>query len=155
MLRALRSVDTLGTQGNECYEYVLREAQKLSWSPASSGKQRLLVMIGDANPHPLGSNNPHAIDWRSEARNLAARGVRVHAVHALGRPHSRAFYQELAATTGGHYLRLDQFSSIRDLILSVAYAARRDSAEDFSRLKSRRCTAVDWNFIPAYCFAIS
>ena len=29
------------------------------------------------------------------------------------------------------------------------------AAEDFSRLKARRCTATDWIFIPACCFAIS
>ena len=34
-------------------------------------------------------------------------------------------------------------------------AARRDSAEDFCRLKARRCTAMGSIFIPAYCFAIS
>ena len=33
--------------------------------------------------------------------------------------------------------------------------ARQDSAEDFCRLKARRCTAMDRIFIPAYCFAIS
>ena len=33
-------------------------------------------------------------------------------------------------------------------------SARRDSAEDFSRLKARRCTAMAWILIPAYCFAI-
>ena len=32
--------------------------------------------------------------------------------------------------------------------------ARRDSAEDFSRLNARRCTAKAWIFIPAYCSAI-
>jgi len=33
--------------------------------------------------------------------------------------------------------------------------ARRDSAEDFSRLNALLCTAVDRILIPAYCFAIS
>ena len=32
--------------------------------------------------------------------------------------------------------------------------ARHDSAEDFCRSNSRRCTAMDWIFILAYCFAI-
>ena len=32
--------------------------------------------------------------------------------------------------------------------------ARRDSAEDFCRLKAPCCTAMAWIFIPAYCFAI-
>ena len=34
------------------------------------------------------------------------------------------------------------------------YIARHDSAEDFSRMYARRCTATDRIFIPAYCFAI-
>ena len=34
------------------------------------------------------------------------------------------------------------------------YNARHDSAEDLSRLKAPRCTAMDWILIPAYCFAI-
>ena len=32
--------------------------------------------------------------------------------------------------------------------------ARRDSAEDFCRLKAPRRTAMAWIFIPAYCFAL-
>ena len=32
--------------------------------------------------------------------------------------------------------------------------ARHASAEDFCRLKAPCCTAMDWIFIPAYCFAI-
>ena len=32
--------------------------------------------------------------------------------------------------------------------------ARRDSAEDFSRLNALLFTAMAWIFIPAYCFAI-
>ena len=106
----------------EAYEFVLREAQKLSWSPPSSDKKRLLVMIGDSTPHALGSNNPHNIDWRAELQALRAMDVRVHGVQALGRPEARAFYQELAAASGGHHIELDQFASIRDLILGVAYA---------------------------------
>ena len=35
-----------------------------------------------------------------------------------------------------------------------AREARHDSAEEFCRLKARRCTAMAWIFIPAYCFAI-
>ena len=38
--------------------------------------------------------------------------------------------------------------------LYVSLQARHDSAEDFSRLKAPCCTAMDWIFIPAYCFAI-
>ena len=38
---------------------------------------------------------------------------------------------------------------------SLTFAdARRDSAEDFSRLNALLFTAMAWIFIPAYCFAI-
>ena len=36
----------------------------------------------------------------------------------------------------------------------IGRMARQDSAEDFSRLNALLCTATDWIFIPAYCFAI-
>ena len=32
--------------------------------------------------------------------------------------------------------------------------ARHDFTDDFCRLKAQRCTAMDWIFILAYCFAI-
>ena len=32
--------------------------------------------------------------------------------------------------------------------------ARRDSAEDFSRLSALPCTTMDWIFIPVHCFAL-
>ena len=44
----------------------------------------------------------------------------------------------------------DQIENVHGL---TAYA-RRDSAEDFSRLKARRCTAMDWILIPACCFVL-
>ena len=48
--------------------------------------------------------------------------------------------------------RLGRTSHIADTL--NVFKARRDSAEDFCRLKARRCTATDRIFIPAYCFAL-
>mmetsp|Transcript_18347 Transcript_18347/g.27251 ORF Transcript_18347/g.27251 Transcript_18347/m.27251 type:complete len:341 (-) Transcript_18347:29-1051(-) len=110
---------TCGYDGDEAYEYVLRESQSLAWSPTCT--RRALVMIGDANPHTK-NNNKYNIDWKKEARNLSKMDVRIHGVHALGYKHSRAFYEQMAQLTGGLYLELSQFSSIRDLILGVAFA---------------------------------
>ena len=41
-----------------------------------------------------------------------------------------------------------------DGLLSGDEEAGHDSAEDFCRLKAPCCTAMDWIFILAYCFAI-
>ncbi|KAL7575089.1 hypothetical protein ACA910_000457 [Epithemia clementina (nom. ined.)] len=109
---------TWGFDADEAYEYVLREVKSLAWSPTCV--RRALVMIGDSNPHTI-HNNKYDIDWRQECRDLAKMDIRVHGVHALGYNHSRNFYQEIARLTGGLYLELSQFSSIRDLILGVGY----------------------------------
>jgi len=49
---------------------------------------------------------------------------------------------------------------IRDEVMTLLFAghdttARRNSAEDFSRLNALLCTAMDQILIPAYCFALS
>ena len=47
--RTLHIFHTGGDWG-ECYELVMKEArEKLKWSP---GTNRVLVMVGDAHPHP-------------------------------------------------------------------------------------------------------
>lgn len=61
---------TGGGDGDECYELVLQNVQKLSWAP---GSKRALVMIGDADPHEPGykyGGKTYKIDWRKEAYQL-------------------------------------------------------------------------------------
>lgn len=110
---------TCGYDGEECYELVLRDVQKLAWSPLCTN--RSLVLIGDSNPHPLNENNPHGIDWKVEAQSLRDRDIRVYAVHALGYDHSRDFYKALARITNGTYLQLSQFSSVVHFLCSICY----------------------------------
>ena len=64
--------NTDGTGGGdyeECYELILRGAQKrFSWS---TGTQKALVMIGDAVPHSKDDPaNLSGLDWREEADKL-------------------------------------------------------------------------------------
>ncbi|KAL7575088.1 hypothetical protein ACA910_000456 [Epithemia clementina (nom. ined.)] len=127
---------TDGFDSDEAYEYVLREVKSLAWSPTCV--RRALVMIGDASPHTI-HNNKYDIDWRHECRDLAKMNIRVHGVHALGYSHSRNFYQEIARLTGGLYLELSQFSSIRDLILGVGYA-ENESMEQLHFLEKEVAT---------------
>jgi hypothetical protein len=110
---------TCGYDGDECYELVLRDIQKLAWSP--NCKNRSLILIGDANPHPLNSNNPYNIDWRKEARQLKKMDIKVYAVHALGSGHSENFYKTVASMTGGTYLQLSQFNSIVDFLYGICF----------------------------------
>ena len=62
---------TYGGDGPECYELVLKRArEELSWTP---GSQRVLVMIGDDEPHPVGytyNKKKYYIDWKEECELL-------------------------------------------------------------------------------------
>lgn len=122
---------TYGGDAPECYELVLREARtELNWK---SGRSKVLVMIGDDVPHdqnyPL---NVKHIDWRNELGLLSEANVSVYGVHCMPgiRRRSKPFYEEIAKSTGGFYLSLDQFNSVVDLIMAVCY--KQDSDEQFN-----------------------
>lgn len=109
---------TYGGDAPECYELVLREArQKIRWTP---GSRRCFVLIGDDVPHPP-AHNPERIDWRHELKALAGEAIPVYGVQCLGRSHARPFYEELARSSGGFHVSLDQFSHVTDLVMAVCY----------------------------------
>jgi len=58
----VKNVDsTFGGDAPECYELVLYEARGFSWS---SGKSKVLVMIGDDIPHTASyAGNTKNLDW--------------------------------------------------------------------------------------------
>ncbi len=110
---------TGGGDAPECYERVLHEAQKLSWSVNA---KKVLVMCGDEVPHPANDRqNTLRLDWRKEAEKLRDMGVVVYTVQCLSKSHATPFYRELAAMTGGYHLTLDQFDEVTDLIMAICY----------------------------------
>ena len=60
---------TWGGDADECYELVLHQVRtELSWT---TGSQRVLIMIGDSNPHePNYKQNKLKLNWRTEADEL-------------------------------------------------------------------------------------
>ncbi|XP_052064302.1 uncharacterized protein LOC127704331 [Mytilus californianus] len=120
--------DIEGTGGgdvDECYELVLRMVrQKSSWTP---GSQRILVMIGDANPHePSYEQNVDNIDWREELKLMKLSGIKVYGVQVFNFTGVDEFYRSLATETNGYYLSLTEFSNICDLMMAICYAERGD-----------------------------
>ncbi|KAK3585910.1 hypothetical protein CHS0354_038446 [Potamilus streckersoni] len=117
---------TGGGDSDECYELVLHEVRtKLSWTP---GSRRLLVLIGDANPHePNYPQNTMKLDWRVEADKLMERAVHIYGVHC-GSCSNGDFYKTIAEKTCGRYLKLNELQNIFDLIMAVCY---REKGEDF------------------------
>jgi len=122
---------TDGYDRPECYELVLHKARtELDWR---SGRSKVLVMIGDDVPHgPDYRKNRDRIDWRNELGLLLEAQINVYGVHCMPgtRWHSKPFYTEIAKKTGGFYLTLDQFSYIRDLVMSICYKQESPEALD-------------------------
>lgn len=117
---------TSGGDSPECYELVLHESRSASWR---AGANKVLVLIGDDVPH--GANYPgntKRIDWRNELKLLLEAKINVYAVQALGNSHATPFYKEIAKTTGGFHLELDQFSHIQTLITAVCFKQQGDEA---------------------------
>lgn len=113
---------TSGGDADECYELVINTARtQVSWG---AGRAKLLLLIGDANPHaPDYRLNTNHLDWKNEAALLGEAGVKIFSVHAMaGRCSSSArFYQEIARLSDGKYLTLNQFSDIISLIKATCY----------------------------------
>jgi hypothetical protein len=125
--------NTCGFDSDECYELVLHEARKLvSWE---TGRNKVLVMIGDANPHaPSYHLNTKRLDWKEECRKLAGNGVSIYTVQCLYHASAEPFWKGMADITGGHHLVLDKFENIRDLIKAVCYKQQSPEAlENFVR----------------------
>jgi hypothetical protein len=117
---------TYGGDFPECYELVLAEARRLSWG---AGKQKVLVMIGDATPHePSYHANTRNLDWRNEIALLREAGVHVYGVQALNRHGSTKFYREIAKGSGGLHLNLNQFRQVTDLVKAICYKQQSPEA---------------------------
>lgn len=117
---------TYGGDSDECYELVLNTVRTaLEWNADS---EKILMMIGDCNPHPVGykcreMSEKNEIDWHNEADLLSKMGVRIYGVHALHhyRNYSKPFYETISKVTKGTYLTLDNFSDVLQIISATCY----------------------------------
>lgn len=125
-----RSSSCGGGDSDECYELVLNHFHsKFKWR---DGK-RIAILIGDANPHPVGyscGGHRNTLDWRKEAATCAENGVNVYSVHALGNSRSRPFYEGVAQLSNGVKITLDQFAHINEYISAIVYG-ENDQLENY------------------------
>lgn len=118
---------TAGGDEPECYELVLRQVRtELSWTP---GSRRVLVLIGDDNPHePEDDANKDKIDWRDEVKALAQDALAIYGVQCGHNAYADKFYQGISLATGGKHLRLEDFGSLFDTLMAVCYREGNDTA---------------------------
>jgi len=128
--------DTSGGDSDELYELVLHEARNFSWT---SGRNKALVLIADAEPHRKGQRSGGVLvqyDWRNELQLLGEAGISVYPVQALAHYGSSSFYKEIASTSGTPYLKLEQFEDVNDLIAAIGFQ-RAGRIDDFESTVAR------------------
>ena len=138
--------NTMGGDYPECYELVLREASNMDWK----ADVKVLVVIGDAEPHEFGYSVPHwkkikgfeptlHIDWKNEMLRCKEKGITIFSCHAMPDTNEKAvpFYTKISSETGGYYFPLDELQAFKDYMVAICMRAA-DGADDMLLLKQRQ-----------------
>ncbi|MBQ5826839.1 MAG: VWA domain-containing protein, partial [Bacteroidaceae bacterium] len=94
------SKDTSGGDGDEFYELVIKKI--VGETPWREGSTRAILLISDADPHPLGYTYKdyvvgNQIDWRKEAQKAAEMKIKIDTVTIR----ETEWYKELSQMTNG------------------------------------------------------
>lgn len=94
------SKDTSGGDGDEFYELVIKKI--IEETPWRENSTRAVLLISDADPHPLGYTYDdyvvgNQIDWRKEAEKAARLNIKIDTVTIQ----DRSWYKELSKMTNG------------------------------------------------------
>lgn len=113
--------NTDGGDTDECYELVLHHAREFKWT---AGRNKALVMIGDAEPHRVGycyGGKVNDLDWKNERDLLTEAGINIYPIQALGRRRGSNFWKALAKNSENIKLDLPQFRDVVDLLTALCY----------------------------------
>jgi hypothetical protein len=120
---------TSGGDGPECYELALHKIRrKMGWTP---GSRRILVMIGDNDPHEVGyscNGEKCTVNWRDEIEHLRRMHVHTFAVEAGDSSSGRVFWRTLAKETRGSHVRMTELDSLSQLVTAAVLKAMSDDA---------------------------
>lgn len=113
--------NTSGGDGDEFYELVIKKiVEETAWR---EGSTRSILLISDADPHPLGYtymdyvvNNQ--IDWRKEAQKAANRKIKIDTVTITAEP----WYKELSKMTNGVSVPFSTSGHTGDVIMASTMA---------------------------------
>lgn len=116
-----KSKNTSGGDGDEFYELVIKKI--VEETPWREGSTRSILLISDAEPHPLGYSyrnyvKGNQIDWRQEARKAADKKIKIDTVTIRPFP----WYKELSAMTNGISVPFRSGSKTADLVEAATMA---------------------------------
>lgn len=123
------SKDTSGGDGDEFYELVLKKI--VEETPWREGSTRSILLIADAEPHPLGYSyrdmvKDSQIDWRAVARDAAEKMIKVDTVTITG----AQWYKELSAMTNGVSVPFSSGYKTSRLVEASVYSRGSASARE-------------------------
>lgn len=115
------SRDTSGGDGDEFYELVIHKI--IHETPWREGSTRSILLIADADPHPLGYSYSdyvvnNKIDWRKEAAQAEMMRIKIDTVSITDAP----WYKELSKITGGVHLPFSSGYKTARLVEAAAFA---------------------------------
>lgn len=131
------SSNTSGGDGDEFYELVLRKI--VDETPWREDSQKAILLISDAEPHPLGYSFEdrvvdNRIDWKEEARKAAAKMIKIDTVTITG----LSWYKDLSAMTNGVSVPFSTGGKTGDLIEAATLArGSMKSRSKFDELESK------------------
>ena len=117
----MESKDTSGGDGDEFYELVLKKI--VEETPWREDATKTILLIADANPHPLGYTYEdcvvgNEIDWRVEAQKAANKKIKIDTVTITDAP----WYRELSAMTNGVSIPFHTGYKTAELVRATASA---------------------------------
>ena len=117
----LKSKNTSGGDGDEFYELVLKKI--IEETPWRKDATKTILLIYDANPHPLGYTYRdyvvgNQIDWRIEARKAADKKIKIDTVTIT----DADWYRELSAMTNGVSIPFHSGDKTANLVRATASA---------------------------------
>lgn len=117
----IESQDTSGGDGDEFYELVLKKI--VEETPWREDATKTILLIADAEPHPLGYTYKNyvvdnEIDWRVEARKAADKKIKIDTVTIS----DEEWYRELSALTNGVSIPFHTGYKTAELVRAAASA---------------------------------
>lgn len=132
------SKDTSGGDSDEFYELVLRKIiDEIPWREEAT---RVILLISDANPHPVGYSYEYfvvnnQIDWREEARKAAQKKIKIDTVTITDAP----WYKELSRMTNGVSVPFENGEKTARLVEIATMARGSEESRCRFDLLSRNC----------------
>ena len=140
------SRNTSGGDSDEFYELVMHKIiNETAWR---DNAQHTVLLIADADPHPLGYCYDdyvvkNQIDWRAEARSAAEKGIKFDTVTIAARP----WYSKISEITGGVSMPFRSSRNTARMVEATVYARGSYAQREDFDTNAAGCADEEMNMV--------